>query len=348
MAVTIRDVAKLAGVSASTVSRTCNNHPSISDETKEKVKAAMEQLGYTPSTNNAKSANAKKNVVSNIKHMGIILPPSNITNYENSFNLRALRGISLYCTKHGYSNSIITGENRHNLLDNVKIMVDNQDVAGFIVLYTSPSDPLIEYLHDNKVPYVMVGKSDTYSQTTIYVDNDNLIAGQDATEYLFKLNHEQIGFIGYDSKMLFSYERQSGYTLCMMQHGITVPPEYIITDNEPPLTEECSVARLLKSPNRPTAFVVADDTLAVAVLQLCFRLGLNVPNDISIMSFNNSLVSLLTYPQLTSIDINSIQLGEAAAAQLAERIESTSETLAAKIIVPHSLIERQSCTWCDR
>lgn len=347
MAVTIRDVAQLAGVSPSTVSRTCNNHPSISADTKEKVKSAIEQLGYIPSSAAIKSQ--KQENLDNkrhIKHMGVILAPSNFSNCENSFNLRALHGISLYCSRNNYSNTVIAGETIHDVLDNVKHITEYQDVDGFIILYSIPNDPVAEYLEESNMPYVIIGKAATYVKNTIYVDNDNLLAGQEATDYLFKLNHKKIAFIGYEPSFLFSFERQSGYQLSMMQHGMSINPDYIITDCTPPLTDLCTVAKLLQDSNRPTGLVVADDTMAVAIIQLCYKLGLNVPNDISIISFNNSLISVLTAPQLTSIDVNSSQLGSAAAAQLADNIERL-ERVSKKIIIPHQLIERQSATWCD-
>lgn len=346
MAVTIRDVAKLAGVSASTVSRTCNNNPSISEETKEKVRKAMEELGYN-APSSAKVQAAERNNCNKIRHMGIILPPSNTGNYENTFHLRAIRGISRYCAKGNYSNTVITGETRHEILSIVQRMVEGNDVDGFIFLYSSIKDPVIEYLYHKKVPYVLVGKAAAYANNTMYVDNDNLLAGQTATEYLFALNHKKIGYIGYSPDTLFSYERQSGYQLSLMQHGVAFNPDYVINDNEPPLTEDCAVAKLLKSPNRPTGFVIADDSLAIAVMQLCIKFHMSIPNDISLIAFNNSMLSLLTSPQLTSIDVNAVQLGEAAATQLAERLDSSNALLPTKIIVPHKLIERLSCTWCD-
>ena len=346
MSVTIRDVAKLAGVSPSTVSRTCNDHPSISEETKAKVREAIAKTGYiVPATSGKSRANNHRN--NKMRHMGIILPPTNTVNYENTFHLRAIRGISRYCTAHDYSSTVIAGDSRHEILSIVQRMVEQKDVEGFIFLYSSTNDPVIRYLHDIGITYVLIGKASDYANNTVYVDNDNLMAGQDATDYLLALNHINIGYIGYGSDFLFSYERQSGYQLAIMRRNIPFRPDYIVNNDSFPLTEEGAVARLLNSPDRPTGLVIADDSLAVAVMQLCFKLGLNIPNDISIISFNNSLMSLLSSPQLTSIDVNSIQLGETAAALLVDHIESNT-TLATKTIVPHKLVERLSATWCDR
>ena len=103
-----------------------------------------------------------------------------------------------------------------------------------------------------------------------------------------------------------------------------------------------SICALLSRPDRPTGIVVSDDILAVALERCCIQLGLSIPEDISIVSFNNSLFARLTSPQLTSIDVNSFQLGIEAASQLINHIEYPNQ-LATKIIVPHYLCERNSC-----
>ena len=101
MAVTIKDVAALAGVSPSTVSRTCKNNPSISEETKERVRRAMAELGYEP---NFQASNLAAQISRSI---GIILPPSPKETYENSFYLETIRGISHYCNAHQYISTLL-------------------------------------------------------------------------------------------------------------------------------------------------------------------------------------------------------------------------------------------------
>ena len=108
MAVTIKEVAALAGVSPSTVSRTCKNNPSISEETKERVRKAMLQLGYEPNF----QASTLASQSSNSRCIGIILPASAKEAYENSFYLETIRGISHYCNSHQYISTIITGQNK--------------------------------------------------------------------------------------------------------------------------------------------------------------------------------------------------------------------------------------------
>ena len=142
MAVTIKDVAALAGVSPSTVSRTCKDNPSISWETKEKVRRAMAQLGYEP---NFQASNL---ATQNSRAIGIILPPSEREAFENPFYLEAIRGISQFCNKRQYSNTVITGRDDQEILQVIRTMTRSGQVDGFILLYSRQKDPIVDYLYN--------------------------------------------------------------------------------------------------------------------------------------------------------------------------------------------------------
>ena len=314
MAVTIKDVAALAGVSPSTVSRTCKNNPSISEETKERVRKAMVELGYEP---NFQASNLAAQISRSI---GIILPPSPKETYENSFYLEAIRGISHYCNAHQYISTIVTGQNEEEILTAVRSMSRSGKVDGFIVLYSRVNDPVIDFLFSEGLLYILIGKPAQYTNHTIYIDNDNLLAGQEATEYLYALGHRKIAYLGVDNSLVFSADRKTGYMAALLNHGLTIQPEYCIEVPGASQNEFQELRKLLTGNDRPTAMLVSDDILA----------------------FNNSLFARLTSPQLTSIDINSGQLGMEAATQMISHIENPNLP-ATKIIVPHHLIERDSC-----
>ena len=327
MAVTIKEVAALAGVSPSTVSRTCKNNPSISEETKEKVRQAMQQLGYEPGISAAASPAVSPGLVQ--KTIGIILPPSQKETYENSFYLEAIRGISQFCNPRQVISTVITGKDEEELFQVIQTMVQNGQVDGFILLYVKNQDPILQYVNQ-----------------TIYIDNDNLLAGQEATEYLLSLGHKKIAYLGSESSLMFSADRKAGYQLALTRHQIALRPEYCLELTSVTKGNSERIKELLESPERPTAMVVSDDIFAVALEQVCLRAGLSIPEDLSIISFNNSLLARITSPQLTSIDVNSYQLGIEAASQLMNHIENPN-LLATKIIVPHRLVERESCRAVD-
>lgn len=336
MAVTIKDVAALAGVSPSTVSRTCKNNPSISEETKERVRKAMAELGYEP---NFQASNLASQ---NSRTIGIILPASAKEVYENSFYLEAIQGISHYCNGRQYMTTIVTGQDEAEILDAVRSMSRSGKVDGFIVLYSKKEDPVIDYLFNEGLLYILIGKATQYTNQTIYIDNDNLLAGREAAEYLYQLGHRRIAYLGSDSSLMFSADRKAGYQLALASHQLPVRPEYCVEVKNVSENNEKAIRGLLMQKDRPTAILVSDDILAVSLERVCLENHLAIPEDLSIISFNNSLFARLTSPQLTSIDIGAGQLGSEAASQIINHIENPN-LLATKIIVPHHLIERDSC-----
>lgn len=336
MAVTIKDVAALAGVSPSTVSRTCKNNPSISEETKERVRKAMAELGYEP---NFQASNLASQ---NSRTIGIILPASAKEVYENSFYLEAIQGISHYCNGRQYMTTIVTGQDEAEILNAVRSMSRSGKVDGFIILYSKKEDPVINYLFNEGLLYILIGKATQYTNQTIYIDNDNLLAGREATEYLYQLGHRRIAYLGSDSSLMFSADRKAGYQLALASHQLPVRPEYCVEVKNVSENNEEAIRGLLMQKDRPTAILVSDDILAVSLERVCLENHLAIPEDLSIISFNNSLFARLTSPQLTSIDIGAGQLGSEAASQIINHIENPN-LLATKIIVPHHLIERDSC-----
>ena len=336
MAVTIKDVAALAGVSPSTVSRTCKNNPSISEETKERVRKAMAELGYEP---NFQASNLASQ---NSRTIGIILPASAKEVYENSFYLEAIQGISHYCNGRQYMTTIVTGQDEAEILDAVRSMSRSGKVDGFIILYSKKDDPVIDYLFNEGLLYILIGKATQYTNQTIYIDNDNLLAGREAAEYLYQLGHRRIAYLGSDSSLMFSADCKAGYQLALASHQLPVRPEYCVEVKNVSENNEEAIRGLLMQKDRPTAILVSDDILAVSLERVCLENHLAIPEDLSIISFNNSLFARLTSPQLTSIDIGAGQLGSEAASQIINHIENPN-LLATKIIVPHHLIERDSC-----
>lgn len=336
MAVTIKDVAALAGVSPSTVSRTCKNNPSISEETKERVRKAMAELGYEP---NFQASNLASQ---NSRTIGIILPASAKEVYENSFYLEAIQGISHYCNGRQYMTTIVTGQDEAEILNAVRSMSRSGKVDGFIILYSKKEDPVIDYLFNEGLLYILIGKATQYTNQTIYIDNDNLLAGREAAEYLYQLGHRRIAYLGSDSSLMFSADRKAGYQLALASHQLPVRPEYCVEVKNVSENNEEVIRGLLMQKDRPTAILISDDILAVSLERVCLENHLAIPEDLSIISFNNSLFARLTSPQLTSIDIGAGQLGSEAASQIINHIENPN-LLATKIIVPHHLIERDSC-----
>ena len=337
MAVTIKDVASLAGVSPSTVSRVCNDNPSISKETRERVRKAMAQLGYELSPASATAQESRA-----IRMVGIILPASQRETYDNSFYLEVIRGVSKYCNMHGAASMIITGRDDQEVLLALENVRASGQADGFILMYSKKDDPVVEYLVEHGLLYVLIGKPSQNETPTLCIDNDNLLAGREATDYLYDLGHRRIAYLSSGNTYLFSADRKSGYQLSMLQHNLPVLEEDCVELDGLREGSTDKLRALLQREDRPTAVVVSDDLLAVALERICIQMGLSIPDDLSIISFNNSFLAQLTTPQLTSVDVNSLQLGYEAASQIANHADNPN-LMASKIIVPHRIVERSSC-----
>ena len=337
MAVTIKDVAKLAGVSPSNVSRVCNNNPAISRETQDKVRRAMAQLGYELPT-----AAPEPQTVPTVKSIAIVLPPSDRDAYENTFYLKAIRGISQICNERSVASTVVTGSNDHELLRSIQTLHRSGRVDGFILLYSKREDFVVESLCEQGRLYVIVGKPSDLAGQTVCIDNDNLLAGREATDYLYDLGHRRIGFIGSRNSYLYAADRRSGYQLSLLLHELPMKPEYCVEMESVHSSALANLEQLLDSPDRPTAFVVSDDLLALSLERVCLQKGLRIPDDISIIAFNNSFYAQLASPQLTAVDVNSFLLGQEAANQIINHVENPNLTTS-KVVVPHAIVERDSC-----
>lgn len=336
MAVTVKDVARLAGVSPSTVSRVCNNHPTISRETRLRVQKAIDQLGYVLPAPQEAALSVP------IRHIGIILPPSEKDAYENSFYLKAIRGISQVCNQRHVTLSVVTGKDSNEVLQSVQALHYSGKVDGFILLYSRKKDAVVDYLCEQGLLYVVVGKPNELANQTICIDNDNLLAAREATDYLYALGHRRIGYIGNRNDYMYSADRRAGYQLSLLLHDIPTRPDYLVEMESVHTSEAQGLQNLLKQADRPTAFVVSDDILALAVERICAQMHLSIPGDLSIIAFNNSLYAQLASPQLTAVDINSVLLGQEAANQVINYMENPNLTTT-KIIVPHRIVARDSC-----
>ena len=336
MAITVKDVAKHAGVSPSTVSRVCNNNPAISKETRDRVLQAIDELGYElPTVQEVPS-------IRTIKSIGIVLPPSDREAYENTFYLKAIRGISQVCNQRHVASTIVTGKDYVEILRSIQTLHCSGGVDGFIMLYSKKDDIVIDYLCEHGLLYVVVGKPDELANQTICIDNDNLLAGREAADYLYNLGHRRIGYIGSINDFMYASDRKSGYQLSLLLHNLPVRQDYCVEMESASTSHVSNLLELLEQEDRPTAFVVSDDILALVLERCCVQMGLSIPNDISIIAFNNSLYAQLASPQLTVVDINSYQLGQEAAAQIINHAENPNLS-ATKIVVPHRIVERDSC-----
>ena len=319
MAVTIKDVAKKAGVNASTVSRVLKDSSEISEKTKVKVRKAMQELGYTRNVAAQILASGKSNTI------GVVFPP--VEDKSNQpFYMKVLTSINETARKYDVSIAVVTGYQESELKQPVELMYSEKRVDGFIVLYAGKADSVRNYLFDNKIPFVLLGTPTEKQNEITHVDNDNVLMGHEATRYLMTLGHSEISFVTDTKDGEVFEERYQGYQDEMLKKQSK--PNLLVFEENMTLKDE-------------TGLVVMDEVLALKVISRLSEQGIKVPEDVSVITYNNSAFSTLVHPYLTTFDINIVRLG-AATVEKFLGLTQNKEAFHDKTIIPFELILRET------
>ncbi|MFD1032280.1 LacI family DNA-binding transcriptional regulator [Metaplanococcus flavidus] len=336
MAITIKDVAKAASVSPATVSRVIADNPRISDDTKKKVRETMKHLGYYP------NFQARNLVIQKTQTIGIIMADSATLAFQNPFFPEVLRGISSRAHESQFGLYLSTGATSEEIYEEVVSMTQGKRVDGIILLYSRIGDKIMEYLYNSNIPFSVVGRPDVHTTSISYVDNDNLGNAREVVNYLIELGHKRIAYVGGGLEYVVSLDRLKGYQKSLEMAFLNFDPDLIVNQSISVGLEEQSVQRLMQLQNPPTAIVTHDDLIAYELISYLQDMKIDVPGDISVLSFNNHSLSEHLKPPLSTVDISIYELGIHAAELVLEKIKDR-ETPAREIIVPSRLIERGSC-----
>jgi DNA-binding LacI/PurR family transcriptional regulator len=335
MSVTIKDVAKLAKVAPSTVSRVIANNPRISEQTKNRVREAMESLGYHPNYNARSLANRST------QSIGLVMPSSVDKVFQNPFFPEVIRGISTKAHEEDFAIYMSTGQSEQESLEGVERMIHGGRVDGVIILYSSIDDKIMSFLQKEKFPFSVIGKPyNNFTQIT-HVDNDNVQAGKDVTDYLIQLGHKRIAFVCGSLDSVVSIDRILGYKKALQNAKITYQEEYIVKEEFLHDGGVKEISRLMSLQSPPTALIVKDDLLSFSIMSTIDNMGYSIPKDLSIVSFNNLMLSEFARPPLTTVDIDIFKLGYHAADCLLDQIKNPGQD-AKQVIVPHRLVVRQT------
>jgi LacI family transcriptional regulator len=331
---TINDVAREAGVSITTVSRVLNNNYPVKGETRVRIEKAIEKLNYKPNTM-ARSLITKKSSM-----IGVIVP-----GITNLFFPTIVESIEDFMKNKGYSIALSNTEGEAKKeLKLVEELVGRQ-VDGIIVI-----DPTMENLHkgyydklSKLTPVIIVnGSPEGYKGSFVCYDEE--VGTQEAFKYLIQLGHKKIAFIrGHKS---FSYDiKEKIYKNIIEDEKLGY--ERILNvgkGNSIQVVErtQCGIEELFQAEERPTAVFACNDLMAVGAVNACTKLGVRIPEDISIIGFDNTILAEITHPKLTSVDLNMKDIGYRAALELLDIIENGSKSRK-KIILDTNLVIRESC-----
>ena len=331
MKVTIKEVAKEANVSPSTVSRVISDSPQISEKTKEQVREVINKLKYKPNAIARSLANSKSRII------GVVLPNESQDLITNPFFIQAMKGMSGYAQSKKYYLMYAFSEDEKSESDYINNFITSNLVDGVCLLRARSDDESIKYLKKHEFPFVVIGRPEE-SEDMLWVDNDNFQATYNLVNEFIKKGHKDIAFLGAKNEWNVSKDRLKGYKVACEINGILVQDKNVIMTREFSEQEGMNGAIKLLDNSAPTAIIVEDDILAFGVLKVLKQR--NIKN-IEVVGFNNSPLAEFQNPPLSSVDINAKELGYYAAKILIDSLEH-NEMPINHYIIDSKLIKRES------
>jgi DNA-binding LacI/PurR family transcriptional regulator len=334
-AVTIKEVAQLAGVSPSTVSRVISNNPKISSTTRKRVRDAMIQLDYHP------NIMAKSLVSKSTQTIGLVLPYSSDNLFINPFFSEVLRGMLAYANNKNYDLLLSSARNQSEELEAINRMVLGRRVDGVVLMSPNRDDGIVKKLMEYNFPFVLLGRSLEYPEV-LSVNNDNIKASFDLTNFLLSQGHHKIGIVTGKPELVVSIDRFQGFKNALQKAGCVLNPDWIISAEMLEQNGYHTISMVMNAEDRPTAILVIDDVIAISLIRELVEAGFQIPRDISIVGFNNIYMSEMSNPPITTVDVGIYQLGYQTVQHLIRKLSGKEQNLPTQVIVPHRLIIRES------
>ena len=330
---TINDIARLAGVSKKTVSRVINQSPFVREETRARIDAVIQEIGYTPDPQ-ARGLAFRRSFL-----IGLVYDNPNAQFIVNSQEgvLDALRGSAFELVVHPCDHR---GE---DFVSGVQRFVERQKLHGVILLPPVSEDPtLARALEEIDCQFVRLA-SVRFDNTPRMIVSSDREATAEAANYLESLGHRQIGFIAGPAHHRSAHERQAGFMGALEKRGVSVPADLIV---EGAYSFESGVACaevLLARRPRPTAIFASNDEMAAGVYKAAYRLKISIPDELSVVGFDDSPVASRLSPALTTIRLPIRDMARLAAAKLippaAPAPESPAlESAGPSQIAPHLIV----------
>jgi len=329
---TITEIAKIAGVSKTTVSRVLSGGSNVSKKTKDKVLKVIEQNNYKPSII-AQSLRTNKT-----KTIGLV-----IADIENPFYARVAKGVIDTAEIKNYNVILCNSNNDINSEEKEIDTLINRGVDGLLLTTVALKTRTIKNLLDKQFPFMLIDCKLDYPGIN-YVVNDDYYGAKLATEYLINLGHKNIFFLG-NKKLLSLRERLKGFkdALKLNKYSENTSTFDELVDINNIHTLEKIIKYIINHKNKITAIFAGNDYWAIKTIKIINDYGLNVPEDISVIGYDNIEISAIIKPPLTTIRQPKYLLGKLATEQLFEIIENGSKKEIKRIVLKPDLIIRNSC-----
>lgn len=326
----MKDVAELAGVSASTVSHVLNGTRRVSEDTRERVKLAIEELDYEPNLL-AKSLKMRRTFT-----IGLL-----ISDIQNPFFTSVIRGVEDVALSRGYHLFLCNTDEDPKREDEYVRELSKKRVDGLIVASSASRHNHALQLRLENVPFVFMDREiEGIEADTVRVDNRlgmKLIA-----EHLTELGHRRIGMISGPLEKSSGYERYQGFRDALAELGFALDPFLVRFGDFRVSGGREGAEELLRLPEPPTALVVANNQMTLGALLTVRKMGMKIPEGLSVVSFDDMDWAPLADPPLTALAQPTYEMGAQAARILLDKIEEKSEEAPSKLFIEPELVVRES------
>ena len=310
MKVTIKDIAREADVSVTTVSRVLNNKPDVGDDTRAKILKIIDEMNYNP------NSVARGLVMQKTHTIGLIIP-----DISNPFFPQVARAVEDKAQKLGYS---VIFFNTDNHLEREKKAVElfkSKQVDGLIVSLSLGNEKILKELKSTNYPVVQIDRS-VLSDSYPLVSIDNKNSAYQMVEYMLKKGHRKIAHISGDLNTTTARERLEGYKKALKNYEVEINNDYIIEGNYTQHSGFEAMQELLKLKDRPSAVFAANDLSAAGVYKALFAAGLKIPDDIAVAGHDDIDIASLLRPELTTMRQPKYSMGERAVTVLLRMINN--------------------------
>jgi len=328
---TIRQAAEAAGVSIATVSRVLSGQGGVSEELTEKVRQAVEQLGFQP---NRVARGLRRQTTQTV---GVI-----VTDIQNPFFTSVLQSIERVLENEKYV-LLLCNSDEQPSREKIHIApLQSEGVAGIIIAPTRSDPTRYQPLIDSGMPVVIIDR-EIQGLRADCVTINNRDASARAVQHLIELGHKKIGLISGPDYATTAVERKKGYLEALCEAGLPCPQSYIQTADYKQSGGYDAMCRLLDLPDPPSAVMVLNNLMTLGALQAVHERQLNVPGDLALVGFDDMPWAAFLQPPITVVAQPTYSLGEAAAQLLLDRIRDPGRPIF-KVMLETSLIIRASTT----
>jgi LacI family transcriptional regulator len=330
---TVEQVAKLSGVSRSTVSRVINNHPNVKPGVRQRVLEVIAETGYHPNPAARSLASRRSGII------GLVIPRAVQSLFTDPYYPRLMQGVAQACNANDYTLSLFlfhTEDEEQKLYPRV---LRTRLVDGVIVSASQIDDPLIPELINNHMPFVMVGRPNDLPQVN-FVNVDNAVGAYAATSYLIRLGYKCIATITGPLNTTVGLDRRQGYRDALNDRSRSIDEALIVEGDFSELGGYAAMQRLI--PHQPDAVFVASDTMAFGALRALREAGLSVPDDVAVLGFDDLPTSALSDPPLTTVRQPIRRVGAQAVEILIDILANGPEP-PRRITLSTELVIRSSC-----